>query len=148
LMFNIQEIATLVYHKLPVLLCILDNGGYASIRNSQNAWFEGSSFGSDPATGLPSVDIASVLRGFGMEVASAETLVDVRQILDEWREHPKLLALHLGVDGREDRLPRIPSRLADDGQMVQAGFTDFVGGAPEADVLSLRKVLGEFGVSE
>jgi acetolactate synthase-1/2/3 large subunit len=49
LQLNLQELATLAGLKLPICLFIMNNGGYASIRNTQRNYFEGRYVGSGPA---------------------------------------------------------------------------------------------------
>ena len=50
---NIQELATVVHNKLPIKIFIWDNGGYASIRGTQDNYFAGNYVGADRASGLP-----------------------------------------------------------------------------------------------
>lgn len=52
LQLNLQELATLVNLKLPICLFVMNNDGYASIRNTQRNYFEGRYLASGPASGL------------------------------------------------------------------------------------------------
>lgn len=52
LMFNIQELATLMHHNLPIKIFILNNGGYATIKQTQEFGFEGRLMGVNRDTGL------------------------------------------------------------------------------------------------
>ena len=47
LQMNIQELQTVRHHRLPVKLFVLDNGGYLSIRSTQQNFF-GATIGSGP----------------------------------------------------------------------------------------------------
>ena len=145
-LFNVQELATIKSLNVPVLLCILDNGGYASIRNSQAAWFGEGCFGADEQSGLPTTELRSILEGFGIEVASISTVGNLRTAFASWRSSPRLQALHFHVEGSEDRLPRVPSHLDPNGKMVQAAFDDLVGGASEASTRRLQKALKGFSL--
>ena len=49
---NIQELATIAHLKLPIKLFVLNNGGYASIRATQSAYFGGPNIGCDAHTGI------------------------------------------------------------------------------------------------
>ena len=133
-----QELATIKSLNVPVLLCILDNGGYASIRNSQAAWFGEGCFGADEQSGLPTTELRSILEGFGIEVASISTVGNLRTAFASWRSRPRLQALHF--------LPRVPSHLDPNGKMVQAAFDDLVGGASEASTRRLQKALKGFSL--
>jgi acetolactate synthase-1/2/3 large subunit len=52
LQLNLQELATLASQKLPICLFIMNNGGYASIRNTQRNYFGGRYMASGPSSGL------------------------------------------------------------------------------------------------
>ena len=49
---NIQELQTIAHHQLNIKLFIINNGGYASIRNTQNSFFHGFFVGSTPESGV------------------------------------------------------------------------------------------------
>ena len=48
---NIQELATVAYHKLPIKFFVLNNDGYASIRASQTNFFGQPNIGCDAGLG-------------------------------------------------------------------------------------------------
>lgn len=52
LMLNLQELATLKHLNLPLTLVIMNNNGYASIRNTQRNYFQGRYVGSGQSSGL------------------------------------------------------------------------------------------------
>lgn len=52
LMLNLQELATLKQLNLPLTLVIMNNNGYASIRNTQRNYFQGRYVGSGQSSGL------------------------------------------------------------------------------------------------
>lgn len=49
---NIQELQTISYYNLNCKIIIINNNGYASIRNSQSAFFEGNIVGASAETGV------------------------------------------------------------------------------------------------
>jgi len=52
LQLNLQEFATLAALRLPICLLVMNNGGYASIRNTQRNYFAGRHIGTGPEAGL------------------------------------------------------------------------------------------------
>jgi acetolactate synthase-1/2/3 large subunit len=52
LQLNIQEFATVRAFNLPISIVIMNNGGYASIRNTQKNYFKGRYVGTGPEAGL------------------------------------------------------------------------------------------------
>ena len=49
---NTQELETIRRYNLNIKFFVLNNGGYASIRNMQRNYFEGRLIGSNPESGL------------------------------------------------------------------------------------------------
>ena len=52
LMMNLQEMQTIIQHKIPVKLFVLNNDGYHSIRQSQTNYFDGFEVGCGPDSGV------------------------------------------------------------------------------------------------
>ena len=52
LMMNIQELATVMHHQLPIKIFVLNNGGYLTIKQTQEFGFEGRLMGVNQDTGL------------------------------------------------------------------------------------------------
>lgn len=67
LQLNIQELATIAYHRLPIKIFIYSNQGYASIKFSQKALFAGNIVGSNPETGVSCPDISKIARAYGLK---------------------------------------------------------------------------------
>ena len=44
-MLNVQELQTIFHHKLPIKIFVINNGGYLSVRNTQDEFLEGRRFG-------------------------------------------------------------------------------------------------------
>jgi acetolactate synthase-1/2/3 large subunit len=66
LMMNIQELATAAHHNLNLKIFLLDNGGYLTIKQTQQLGFEGRLMGVNKETGLSFPHWATVMAGFGI----------------------------------------------------------------------------------
>lgn len=130
LQLNLQELATLVSQRLPVCLFIMNNGGYASIRNTQRNYFASRYVASGPESGLNMPGLYKLALAYGlayMEISDCEDLggqlaraqalprpciIDVRLIPEEALA-PKCAAI-IGADGSivsmplEDMSPLLP----------------------------------------
>lgn len=67
LMLNLQELATLKHLNLPITLVIMNNNGYASIRNTQKNYFNERYIGSNLDSGLLIPDFMALARAMGIE---------------------------------------------------------------------------------
>lgn len=130
LQLNIQELSTLRAFNLPITLVILNNGGYASIRNTQRNYFKARYVGTGPEAGLFLPDLADIANIYGLnyrcihtieELAgglqnlispTGPTLIDARLVSDESLA-PKVAAIPQSNGGMlsmplEDMSPLLP----------------------------------------
>jgi acetolactate synthase-1/2/3 large subunit len=78
LMLNLQELATLKGLDLPVKLIIMDNSGYASIRNTQRNYFDSRFIATGAESGLHMPDLGGIAEAMGIpsiRIDSPEALV-------------------------------------------------------------------------
>ncbi len=63
---NIQELKTMSYYKLNLKLFVINNGGYLSMRNWQDGFFEGRRIGSDDQTGAEGLNLKKIAEAFDL----------------------------------------------------------------------------------
>jgi len=78
LQLNLQELATLATNQLPVCLFIMNNEGYASIRNTQRNYFSGRYLGSDSESGLSMPPLSELSHAYGIAYADIQDALDLR----------------------------------------------------------------------
>jgi acetolactate synthase I/II/III large subunit len=69
---NIQELQTIVNYKLNIKICILNNGGYLSIRNTMDKYFESRYYGTDEKSGLTLPDAERIAYGYNIKFKRLE----------------------------------------------------------------------------
>ncbi|MEE6161766.1 thiamine pyrophosphate-binding protein [Cylindrospermopsis raciborskii DSH] len=64
--FNIQELSTIKYLRIPAKIFVISNDGYSSIRNTQKSFLDGRYYGVSPSSGvwLPSISSYALTYGF------------------------------------------------------------------------------------
>ena len=83
LQHNIQELETLRRLNIPVKLFILNNNGYAAIRNTHKKFFDGRLVCCDPSSGLTLPDTCRVASAYGLKVKRISDQKNLRQgVLD------------------------------------------------------------------
>lgn len=106
---NIQELATIAHHRLPLKFFVLNNDGYAAIRGSQNNFFGGANIGCDSKTGLTLPNICDVAHSYGLGTAritdQTDLLGQVKRVLDM----PGPVVCDVRVLLEEVRAPRVTS---------------------------------------
>ena len=63
---NIQELKTMSFYNMNIKLFVINNGGYVSIRNTQDALFEGRYIGSDQVGCNEMLDFQKVATAFDL----------------------------------------------------------------------------------
>jgi len=80
---NIQELQTIVHYNLPIKIFILNNGGYLSIRNTMDKFFEGRYYGTDVASGLTFPSSEKIAWAYGIPYyLMKDNLDDLEAILN------------------------------------------------------------------
>jgi len=109
IMMNLQELQTLATSNLNILLVILDNGGYLSIKQTQSNFF-GRFHGSNPESGVTFPDFERVTNAFGLRTLQLNP--------DSWRkEVSELLTMHgprvliAKLDREQEFEPRLKSKM-------------------------------------
>jgi len=76
LMMNLQELQTLAASELDLILFILDNNGYLSIKQTQANFF-GREHGASPESGVTFPDFARVTAAFGLQTMTIENYNEI-----------------------------------------------------------------------
>ena len=119
---NIQELATIAYHKLPIKIFVLSNGGYLSIRSTQANFFK-RLIGEGPESGVGFPDFERVAEGYGIPAAKLDTSKPKEHMKDLLgKPGPMLVVVEL--DRNQGFEPKLSSKRLEDGTMVTAPLED------------------------
>ena len=122
LQMNVQELQTLKTLGLPVVVIVMANDGYLSIRQTHENFF-GSIVGATPESGVEFPDYAGVAVAYGLvaaRVSSEDHLPELERILS--LDGPALVQVE--VDPDQGFEPRIKSRMQDDGTFATPELDD------------------------
>ena len=140
LMMNIQELQTLQHLELNILLVILDNNGYLSIKQTQTNFF-GRLSGADPKSGVTFPNFRKISQAFGLRTETLD--------LDNWENHvenylfdygPRVLVCKL--DPEQEFEPRLKSRMID-GQIKTPELDDMFPFLSAEELLRARRTPNE-----
>jgi acetolactate synthase-1/2/3 large subunit len=125
LMMNLQELQTVVGYKLPIKLIILNNDGYHSIRQTQEAYFSDSLIGIGPDTGVSLPNFVELGNAFKIPSKQVSSLRDLSIALDWFLNEEKGAAiLEVMLDIHQTFSPKLASRKLPDGTMVSPSLED------------------------
>jgi acetolactate synthase-1/2/3 large subunit len=125
LMMNLQELETMQGYKLPIKLIVLNNHGYASIRQTQEAYFSDNLFGIGPEDGVTLPDfiaLGKALKIPSIKVNSIEEwLSDSVQALLNSKDSALIEVM---IDPKQTFSPKLASKKLPDGTMVSPALED------------------------
>ena len=137
---NIQELQTIVHHRLPIKIFVLNNNGYLSIRSTQKNFF-GRLVGVGPQSGVSFPDMVRVADAYGIANARIDCAGAVRAIEQQMGAPGPLLADVL-LDPEQEFEPRIRSRKLPDGTIVSPALDDMYPFL-DADQLAANRIGGD-----
>jgi acetolactate synthase-1/2/3 large subunit len=123
LQMNVQELATLAVQKLPVHCFIINNGGYASIRASQQNYFQ-RQFGADANSGLVLPNLELIATAYGIPYMRIENGEGLAETLHIGLGTAGPILCEVIVMPEEPRIPRVTSRQLENGKMVSSPLED------------------------
>jgi acetolactate synthase-1/2/3 large subunit len=121
---NIQELATISQHRLPIKFFVVNNGGYASIRSSQLGYFKGNLTGADATSGVWLPDLGKVAAAYEIPFRRITVEDDLKSLLPEILDAPGPIVCEVMVRHDEPRIPRLASTQLPDGRMVSKPLED------------------------
>lgn len=121
---NLQELQTIVHHRLPLKIFVLDNYGYSSIRQTQDAFFGAEHIGCEAESGVSFPDMLKIGKAYGLrteEICSHAGLeAEITEVLAG--DDAVVCVVHLAKDYIFS--PKLSSRRLPDGSMVSGTLED------------------------
>ena len=137
---NLQELQTLVFHKLPIKILLINNGGYHSMRQTQrNLFGDVSSVGVGPESGdlsFPSME--KIAGAYGIPYLSARKNEELPDVLKSFTEIEGYAMCEVFVDSAQGFEPKPSAMKLPDGSLVSPPLEDL---APFLDRDELRKIM-------
>lgn len=124
LQLNIQELATLRGFNLPICLVVMNNGGYASIRNTQRNYFESRYVGTGPEAGLWMPDLQEVARAYQLPFMRIDDAAELAKGLREAMLQPRPMIVEVMLMNDEALSPKVAAIPKSDGSMTSMPLED------------------------
>jgi acetolactate synthase-1/2/3 large subunit len=115
---NIQELQTIVNFNLPIKTFVLNNGGYLSIRNTMDKFFESRYYGTDPKSGLTFPEIEKIAYAYGLPYYRLETSEDLNSKLEEILSLEGYALVEVICPFKQDIVPSSSAKQNEEGKIV------------------------------
>ncbi|BDU75234.1 thiamine pyrophosphate-binding protein [Mesoterricola sediminis] len=131
---NIQELLTVSHHRLPVKIFIFNNGGYSSIRATQNAFFQGFYVGADATSGVASPDFRALAAAYGMTYRRIPDHRTLATVLAEALAEEGPCLTEVAVDPAQAISPKASAFRREDGTFESRPLEDMAPFLPREEV--------------
>ena len=130
---NIQELQTIVHHRLPVKIFVLNNSGYLSMRMTQSGFF-GRLTGESASSGASFPDMVKVACAYGIPSFRIDRESQMDQVDRALAaEGPALIDVI--VDPKQEFEPRSKAKQLPDGRIVSPSLEDMYPFLPEDELM-------------
>ena len=133
---NVQELQTLRTRQAPVLVIVLANNGYLSIRQTHENFF-GSVVGATPASGVEFPDYQRLAAAYGLPAVRIAG-PDDWPLLDPVLTQDGPALIQIDVDPDQPFEPRLKSRMLADGSFATPELDDMFPFLPAEEVAAVR----------
>jgi len=122
--FNIQELNTINYYRLPIKIFVFNNKGYKSIRDTQTNLFEGRLVGADHTSGVINPNFKKLSTAYNLKFNyiknNDELKIKIKQVLKE--KGPVLCEVNIAFD--QIRMPKTITYQGKDGKLYSKPLED------------------------
>lgn len=118
LMTNLSELSVAKQYCHNIIYIIINNNGYVSMRNTQDAFFNSRRIGESLDTGVRIPDIQKISQLFEISNDRADSKDQLREILIRLKKQPGPHLVEVNAHNEQEIIPTVKSRKLDNGKMV------------------------------
>ncbi len=124
LMMTIHELATIMHHRLPVKIFIFNNGGYLTIKQTQELGFEGRLVGSTRESGISFPDFLKLAEAHGFPARRLHSHQGLREEIEAVLNQEGPAVCELMMDENQMQAPKAINKRDPDGTIKQTALED------------------------
>ena len=124
LQMNIQEFATIMHHKLPIKTFIYNNGGYLTIKQTQQLGFQNRIMGSTSETGLSFPNYEKIAQSHGITYLKINNNINLKKKLTKIIRTNKPVICELIMDNEQEQMPKAINKRLPNGKSEATKFED------------------------
>lgn len=140
MMMNIQELQTIIQHKLPVKIVIFNNDGYLMIKHTQKMLFDGNYNAVDKNTGIVLPDYMKVSNAFGYESFRIKTWSEFDFYFPRFMDHEGPAICEVFMPPDQEFIPKVKGVVQKDGSIFAPPLEEM---SPLLPMDVMKRVMGE-----
>lgn len=144
---NIQELQTIKQNKLPIIIFIMNNQGYHSIRMTQNNFFKGKKLvGVGEESGdLSFPDLSKLIPAYGIKYECIENNSEIKPVVSKILEYNEPCLCEVKLSTTQVTEPKVASKRLPDGRMVSGTLADMAPFLPDEEMQKIMSISSEIG---
>ncbi len=119
LMFNLQELQTIINYKIPLKLFIINNGGYLTMKLMQQKNFK-KFVGADKKSGITLPNFLKVAKSFGFKTLKLSNENNLNKNLKNILNSKKAVVCEILTPPMQELVPRVQTQMNNDGTFQPA----------------------------
>ena len=136
LQMNIQELATVLHHKIPIKIFIYNNGGYLTIKQTQQLGFESRIMGSDYESGLSFPNYKLISKSHSIKYFKISDTKKIKNTVLKILKINEPVICELILDSEQEQMPKAINRRTSDGKSIPTTFEDMYPFLPKNELKS------------
>jgi len=138
LAMNLQELQTVINNGLPICIVLMNNEGYASIRNTQANYFDNRFFGTGIEAGQSMPDWKNISKAFGFLYEEVEKTDTLGPAISRFKKNQKPTLIDVKLTTNEKLLPKCAAMPQKDGKIISMPLEDM---SPLLSLADLRYIM-------
>lgn len=134
LQMTIQEFQTLKHNNIPLKIFILNNHSYLTIKQSQNAYFQGRYVDSTPESGYSTPDFLKIAGAYGLSSASITNQVNLKSEIRKVLDTPGPVICDVLMPDDQLLIPKLQAKVVN-GKYIQTPLEDMYPFLPREEFL-------------
>ena len=141
MMMNLQELQTIMQHKLNVKIIIFNNDGYLMMKHTQKLLFNGVLTAANSETGIVLPDYMKVAEAFGYEKFRLKSWDDFNSHFKTFVESDKPAICEIFMPPEQDFVPKVKGVLLEDGSIFAPPLEEM---SPLLPYETVQRIMGDF----
>lgn len=143
LQMNLQELQTIIHHRMPIKIFVINNGGYHSIRQTQNSFFGkplvgiGVDSGLDGRCDLSFPDLAKLAEAYGYPFIRVSKNEELKEAFERTLKTEGPAICEIMVSLSQQFLPKSAAKKLPDGSLVSPPLEDMAPFLPKEEMEKL-----------
>ena len=121
---NIQEFATVMHNNLPIKTFIYNNGGYLTIKQTQQLGFNSRIMGSNKKTGLSFPNYKKIAESHNIRYLKIYNNKNLKTKIQNILSDNKPVICELIIDHNQEQMPKAINKRMPDGKSVPTKYED------------------------